>query len=181
MKSPINYTVMPWMDSVVIGYIVPIAIAIILAYSIFAFFFRRHNMTMRRGSFALITNTVWTLMINLCVFCLAFWQWAFLITTILSLLFVSVIRHELKTAYDDELGGRWGLFPAIRTIRGEAFADLSVEEQLAYKETVVPYQFHWYYFVPITVLVPFCTILCLDLLGVADYIFEVYYFPLPAI
>ena len=74
MKSPINYTVMPWMDSVVIGYIVPIAIAVILAYSIFAFFFRRHNMTMRRGSFALITNTVWTMMINLCVFCLAFWQ-----------------------------------------------------------------------------------------------------------
>ncbi len=181
MKAPINYTVMPWMDAVVIGYIVPAAIAVILLYSVFEFFFKRRNMTMRRGTLAIITNTVWVLMINLCVFTLAYWQWAFLIAAVMSLLFLSVIRHELKVAHDDELGGRWGLFPALRAIRGEEFADLTVEEQLAYKEKVKPYRFRWYCFLPVTVLVPFCMVLLIDLLGFADYLFQVYYFPLPAI
>lgn len=181
MRAPINYTVMPWMDGVIIGYIVPFALAVLVAYSIFEFFFKRRNLTMRRGTLAMITNTIWALMLNLCVFSIAYWRWALIIAAVLSLLFISIIRHELKVAYDDELGGRRGLFPAIRTIRGEEFADLSVEEQMAYKKTVKPYRFYWYFFLPITVLLPFCAVLMLDLLGVGDYLFEVYYFPVPSI
>lgn len=168
-----KYTILPWMDGVCAGYIIFGAMALLICYSIFEFFFKRHNLSMRRGTLAIIGNTVWPFCLNICIYALIYWYWAIPASLALSLIFWVIIRGELKTAHEEELEGCWGLFPAIRKIRGEAFADLSIEEQLAYKAHVKPQKFYWWIYVPALVILPFCIILLLERLGIGDYLFFV--------
>ncbi len=171
-----KYTILPWMDALSAGHIVPVVLALLAAYCIFEFFFKRHNITMRRGTLALITNTVWPLLLNLCFFTLLFWQWAFVLSIVMGGVFIAIMRNELKVAYQDELEGFRGLSPEIRHIRAEAFADLTIEEQMAYKKTVKPHKFFWWCWLPLVVVLPFLLVLLLEQLGVGDYLFQVVYF-----
>ena len=76
----------------------------------------------------------------------------------------------------DELEGRRGLNPLIRTVRAEIFNDLSIEEQMEFKKTVQPQKFYWWIFLPLVMILPFLTILLLERLGVGDYLFQVVYY-----
>lgn len=176
MDQPINYAVLPWMDPMSAGRILPAVIGLLVLYSILEYFFKKHNTTMRRGTLALIRNTVWTLLLNLCIFTVAYWQWAFLLAAGMGALFIVILRHELKTAYQEELEGYRGLNPQIRAIRAELFSDLSIQEQLDYKKTVRPQKFYWWIWLPLVVILPFLCILLLEQLGVGDYLFEVVYY-----
>ncbi len=176
VSEPLTYTILPWMDPLTVGKLLPPAIGLLVAYCIFEYFFKKWNRSVRRGTLSLITNTVWPILLNFCIFALLYWQWAFPVATVIGLIFISVLQHELKVAHEDELEGFRGLSPAIRTIRAEMFADLSIEEQMEYKKTVKPHPFHWWIFLPAVVIIPFLAILLLEQLGLGDYLFQVVYF-----
>ena len=174
--TDLKYAILPWMEQITAGHIVSVAALILAAWCIFEAIFRRHNNSMRRGTMALISNTIWPLLVNLCIFCVAYWQWAFALSAVVGLIFISVIRHELKEAHVDELEGRRGLNPLIRTVRAEIFNDLSIEEQMEFKKSVKPQKFYWWIFLPLVMILPFLTILLLERLGVGDYLFKVVYY-----
>ena len=100
----LKYAILPWMEQITAGRIISVAAILLAAWCLFEAIFRRYNKSMRRGTLALISNTVWPLLVNLCIFCVAYWQWAFVLAAVVGLIFISVLRHELKEAYIDELG-----------------------------------------------------------------------------
>ena len=172
----LKYAILPWMDQLTAGRIVPPIIGILVAYCIFERIFKKFNYSMRRGTLSLITNTVWPILINTCIFTIAYWQWAAPISAAIGLIFVSVLFHELKIAYEDELEGFRGVNKEMRKLRAENFADLPIEEQMAYKKTVKPHKFYWWIFWPAVVIIPLLIVLLLEQLGVGNYLFQVVYY-----
>lgn len=171
-----KYTMLPWMNPLSAGKIVIGAAAVLLFYNIFEYFLKKNNFSMSRGTLALISNTAWPLCLNFCAFTLFYWYWALPISMGISLLFVIIIRGELKTTREQELEGARGLNPHIRTLRSEAFADLSIEEQMEFKKNYRPHQFYWWLFLPLTIVLPFLAVLLLEQLGAGDYLFSIVYF-----
>ena len=176
VKEELKYAILPWMDQLTAGKIIPPVIFLLVAYCIFEFFLKKFNYTMRRGTLSLISNTVWPMLLNICIFAVAYWQWAFPLAVVMALIFISVLSHELKIAHEDELEGFVGINPELRKLRAENFSDLPIEEQMAYKKTVKPRKFYWWLFLPAVVILPFLLILLLELLGVGDYLFKVVYY-----
>jgi hypothetical protein len=171
-----KYTILPWLNPLSASHIVFVVLGLLILYNIAERIFKRHNITMRRGTLALISNTVWPVLLNICFFTLIFWRWAFVLSLVMGVVFICIMHNDLKVAHQDELEGYRGLSPAIRSIRAEAFADLSIEEQMAYKKTVKPHKFYWWIWLPLVVVVPFLIVLLLEQLGVGDYLFQVVYF-----
>lgn len=167
---------LPWMDPLSAGRIVVAAAVVLILYNIFEYFLKRNNISMSRGTLALISNTAWPLCLNFCVFTLFYWYWALPISMGITLLFIVIIRGELKTTKEQELEGAKGLSPEIRKIRSEAFADLSVEEQLEFKKNYRPQKFYWWLYLPLMIAVPFLMVLLLEQLGAGDYLFSIIYF-----
>lgn len=166
-----KYTILPWMNAASAGYIIAAAILCPIFYQIFEYVFRRHNLTMRRGTLAIIGNTVWPFFLNICFFALFYWSWALPLSVAFALIFFAIIRSELKSAYEDERLGGWGVSPEIRKLRADAFGSLSIEEQMAYKAEVHPQRFYWQLYFPVVILLPFLIILLLEQLGIGDYLF----------
>lgn len=173
----LTYAILPWYDQISAGYIVSVAGVALIAYCLFEAIFKRYNKSMRRGTLALIGNTVWPLLVNIGIFSVAYWQWALPLSAAVGVLFLFVIRHELKEAYTEEKEGYRGLNPLIREVRAEIFADLSIEEQMAYKEQVQPQKFYWWIWLPLVIAIPFLVMLLAEALGVGDYLFQVVYYP----
>lgn len=173
----LEYAILPWYDQVSAGYILAAAGGLLIAYCLFEAIFKRFNKSMRRGTLVLIGNTVWPLLINIGIFSVAYWQWALPLAAAVGILFLFVIRHELKEAYTEEKEGYRGLNPLIREVRAEIFADLSIEEQMAYKEQVQPHKFYWWIWLPLMIAIPFLVMLLAEALGVGDYLFQVVYYP----
>ena len=173
----LTYAILPWYDQISAGYIVSVAGVALIAYCLFEAIFKRYNKSMRRGTLALIGNTVWPLLVNIGIFSVAYWQWALPLSAAVGILFLFVIRHELKEAYTEEKEGYRGLNPLIREVRAEIFADLSIEEQMAYKEQVQPQKFYGWIWLPLVIAVPFLVMLLAEALGVGDYLFQVVYYP----
>ena len=173
----LKYAILPWYDQISAGYIVSTAGGLLIAYCIFEAIFKRYNKSMRRGTLALIGNTVWPLLINIGIFSVAYWQWALPLTAATAVLFLFVIRHELKEAYTEEKEGYRGLNPLIREVRAEIFADLSIEEQMAYKAQVKPQKVYWWIWLPLMIAIPFLVMLLAEAIGVGDYLFQVVYYP----
>lgn len=172
----LQYAILPWMEQISAGKILWVAALSLIAYCIFEAIFKRFNKSMRRGTLSLIGNTIWPLLINLGIFTVAYWQWALPLTIIVGVMFVFIMRHELKEAHTDELEGYRGLNPLIREVRAEIFNELSIEEQLEFKKTVKPHKFYWWIFLPAVVIIPFLLILLAEALGVGDYLFKVVYY-----
>ena len=169
-------TLLPWMDPLSAGHLVVTAVFILVLYNVFEYFFKRNNITMRRGTLAIISNSAWALCLNFCIFTLAFWYWAVPLSLALSAIFIVIIRGELKTAREEELDGAKGLTPEVRTARAELFSDLSIEEQLEFKKNYKPQKFYWWLYLILTVSLPFLLVLLLEQLGAGDYLFQVVYF-----
>ena len=175
-QEPLKYTFFPWMDALTVGRIIPAAIGVLVAFCIFERVFSKYNNTMRKGTMAIISATAWTVILNFCFYVIAYWKWAIGFSVAMALFFIVILRHELKVAYQDEKEGFRGLNPLIRSIRGEIFSDLSIEEQMEFKESVKPQRFYWYLWLPLVVGLPFLAVLLLEKLGVGDYLFQVVYF-----
>ncbi|MBQ8600664.1 MAG: hypothetical protein IJ407_04710 [Clostridia bacterium] len=171
-----KYTLLPWMNVLSAGRIIPAVGGLLIAWCIFAALFRKLNASVRRGHFAVIDNTLWPLLLNTVIFTVAFWNWAFPIAIGVSLLFLFVIRNELKRSLEDERIGMFGMNAEMKRLRGEAYNDLSIEEQMAYKEKVTPIRFYWWIWLPLVVLLPFLLMLLLEAFGVGDYLFRIVYF-----
>ncbi len=172
-------TYLPWMNVLSAGKIIPPVIAILIAWCIFAALMKKYNSSIRRGHFAVVDNTLWALLLNTMIFTVSFWQWSFPVAIGIGAIFIWVIKNEQKRAWEDERIGMRGMNAEMKRLRGEAFNDLSIEEQMAYKEKVKPYSFRWWIFLPAVVLLPFLLMLLLEALGVGDYLFRVVYFELP--
>ena len=173
----LTYAILPWYNQISAGYIVSAAGVALIAYCLFEAIFKRYNKSMRRGTLALIGNTIWPLLVNIGIFSVAYWQWALPLAAVVGILFLFIIRHELKEAYTEEKEGYRGLNPLIREVRAEIFADLSIEEQMAYKEQVKPQKFYWWIWLPLVVAIPFLVMLLAEACGVGDYLFQVVYYP----
>lgn len=172
----IEYTMLPWWDVLSAGKIVPILGFLLAGWALFAGLFKRYNASVRRGTFAVIDNTVWPLLLNSIIYTTLFWYWAAPISIGLSYVFEAIIRHEQKRAFEEERLGCFGLNKEIKTLRGEAFNDLSIEEQLSYREKVTPYRFCWWAHMLLCVILPFLLVLLLEALGAGNYLFKVYYY-----
>ena len=169
----IKYSVLPWRNTLSAGHILLGIAFFLLAYVIAEAVWRRHNQVMRRGTLAIISNTVWPLCLNAGIYTAAFWYWAAPLATGVAVLFFIIIRGELKTAREEELEGAVGTFAALRRLRAERFADLPIEEQMAYKAGVKPTRFLWWLWFPAVILLPFLLILLLEACGAGDYLFRV--------
>lgn len=169
-------TYLPWMDVLSAGRVVPPVIAVLIGWCIIAALMKKFNSSVRRGHFAVVDNTLWALLLNTLIFTVSFWQWAFPVAIGIGALFIWVIRNEQTRALEEERIGMRGMNAEMKRLRGEAFNDLSIEEQMAYKEKVKPYRFRWWLFWPAVVLLPFLLMLLLEALGVGDYLFRVVYF-----
>lgn len=172
-------TYLPWLEVASASRIVPTILGLLFAWCLFSFFFKKINATVRRGTFSIIDNTVWGLLLNSMIFSLMFWYWAFPIAVGIGLVFISVIRYDLKRAFEDERIGMFGLNKELRMLSGEAYNDLSIEEQMAYKEKVPPYKFYWWVYLLLVVLLPFLLMLLLEQLGLGNYLFQVVFFENP--
>lgn len=169
----IKYSVLPWRNALSAGHILLATAFVLIAYSIAEAIWKRHNLVMRRGTLAIIGNTVWALCLNTGVYTVAFWYWAAPLAIGVAAIFFAIIRGELKTALEEEREGAVGTFAALRQIRAEEFADLSPEEQMAYKARVKPTRFWWWLWFPAVVALPFLLILLLEACGTGDYLFRV--------
>ena len=172
-----NYTVLPWMNNLSAGYIASCCVAGLFIWIFAENLLRKYNQTMRRGTLAIISNTVWPLLLNTCAFTLVFWYYALPFAVGCTAVFALIIRNELKTAREEELEGGIGLSKELRELRSEAFADLSIEEQKDYKANVKRQKCIWWLWAPLMIVLPFLAVLVLEKLGVGDYLFKVYYFP----
>lgn len=173
----LKYAILPWYDQLSAGYILSTAGALLIAWCIFEAIFKRYNKSMRRGTLALISNTLWPLLINCGIFAVAYWQWAVPLSAVCGTLFLFVIRHELKEAYTEEKEGYRGLNPLIREVRAEMFSDLSIEEQMEFKAQVRPQKFYWWIWLPLMIAIPFLVMLLAEAVGIGDYLFQVVYYP----
>ena len=169
-------TYLPWLDVFSAGQILPVLGGLLIGWCILAALFKKFNSSVRRGHFAAVDNTVWPLLLNAIIFTVSFWQWAFPVALGIGGIFLWVIRNEQKRALEDERIGMFGMNEEMKRLRGEAYNDLSIEEQLAYKEKVKPYKFIWWIWLPLVVLLPFLLMLVLGACGVGDYLFRVVYF-----
>ena len=156
--------------------VIPVVGSLLIAWCIFSFFFKKFNSTVRKGTFSIIDNTVWALLLNTVLFTLLFWNVAFPFALGVGGVFIAVIRNDLKRAFEEERIGMFGMNEEMRLLGGEAYNDLSIEEQLAYKEKVKPYKFDWWAFLLLVVVLPFLIMLLLEQLGLGDYLFETLYF-----
>lgn len=176
MGNKIEYTMLPWWDVMSAGRSVPVVALLLVAWAVIAALFKRYNTTLRRGHFSMVDNTVWPMLLNTIVYLVAFWYWGLPVAVGIALIFESVIRNDLKRALEDERQGMFGMNPTVKILRGEAFNDLSVEEQMAYKERVIPVRFYpWLHFLAVVIL-PFLAVLLLEQLGLGNYLFRVYYY-----
>lgn len=172
----IEYTMLPWWDVLSAGRIVPVLGFLLVAWWLFASLFRKYNSSVRRGTFSVIDHTVWPLLLNTVVYTVLFWYWAAPIAAGLSYVFEAIIRNEQKRAFEEERLGRFGMNREIKNLRGEAFNDLPIEEQLAYRDQVQPYRFTWWKHMLLCVILPFLAVLLLERLGLGNYLFRVYYY-----
>ena len=171
-----KYTILPWMNAVSAGKILIGIAAALIGWCILEYFLKRFSLSLRRGTLAIMSNTAWALCLNTALFTVAFWKWALALTFGIALLFWFIIRGELKTAAEQELEGARGVNPEIRKVRSEQFADLSIEEQLAFKKAYRPMKFLWWIWVPLMILLPFLLVLLFEKCGAGDYLFSVVYF-----
>ena len=171
-----KYTVLPWMSNLSAGYIVIYCVAGLFLWMLLEKILVKQNTTMRRGTLTIISNTLWPLLLNTCAYALAYWYYAIPLSIGCAVVFCIIIRGELKSAREEELEGAVGLSKAIREIRSEAFADLPVEEQMAYKAQVKHQKCIWWLWAPCILILPFLAILLLEQLGIGDYLFFVHYF-----
>lgn len=171
-----KYTVLPWMNALSAGRILIGIAFLLIGWCILEYFLKNYSRTLRRGTLAIMSNTAWALCLNAAICTVAFWRWALILSLAISLLFLVIIRGELKTAREEELEGARGVNPTIRQIRSELFADLSIEEQLAFKKAYQPVRLWWWLWLPLMIAIPFLAVLLLEQLGAGDYLFNIVYF-----
>ena len=171
-----KYTVLPWMENLSAGYIVSVCIVGLFAWMLIEKMIKKYNTTMRRGTLAILSNTLWPLILNTCAFTVAYWQYAIPLSIGCAAVFCIIIRGELRTAREEELEGARGLSKELRELRSEAFSDLSIEEQMEYKANVKHQKCIWWIWAPCVIILPFLAVLLLEQLGVGDYLFAVHYF-----
>lgn len=144
-------TLLPFFNAVTAAKIFGVLIAsVILVYIVRAFVYKK-SLTFRRAPTAEVFYTIIASLMNCVVYMFFYWYIAVFVSLAVSLAFMKAIQMEVKEANEDERIGVWGLNEDIRTIRGELFNDMSIEEQLEYRNNVKEYKFRWYRFLLITV------------------------------
>lgn len=171
-----KYTVLPWMNAISAGKILVGIAFLLIAWCILEYFIKKWSMNLRRGHLAIMSNTAWALCLNGAICTVAFWRWALILSLAVGILFWIIIRGELKTAREEELEGARGVRPELKEIRSELFADLPIEEQLAFKKNYKPVKLWWWLWLPLMIAIPFLAILLLEQLGAGDYLFHIVYF-----
>ena len=171
-----KYTVLPWMNALSAGKILIGIAFLLIGWCILEHFIKKYWLDLRRGHLALMSNTAWVFCLNTAICTVAYWRWALILSLAVGLLFWFIIRGELKTAAEQEADGARGVNPQIRQIRSELFADLPIEEQLAFKKSYRPVGFWWWLWLPLMIAIPFLAVLLLEQLGAGDYLFSVVYF-----
>ncbi len=174
MKSVLDYTYLPWEDQRLAGKICWIVVVIGILFLLVTQLIRRTRLgyEIHAAPFVTMEMTVIALCTNTAAFALFFWYAAFGVSLFFSLMFFISGRGMQKNIYLDEKEGKWGLCPALRVIRGEMFSDTDIAAQIEHKKkverTFKKMAFWWYF--PLTLLLPFALILVLKLCGL-PYIF----------
>ena len=83
-----------------------------------------------------------------------YWYIALPVSVAIALAFMSAVSHEVHEGNSEERIGVWGLNKDIRSVRGDIFNDMSIEDQLAYTKNVKEYKFHPIRFVITAVAIP---------------------------
>lgn len=174
MNKVIDWTYLPWDEQGTAGTVCGICLIIGVIFILVTQIIRRTNLgyNIHQAPFVSMEMAVLSLILNTAVFALFFWYAAIGISLVFSFAFYISGRGIQKNIYFEEKEGRWGLFPPLRKVRGELFADTSLEEQLEWKRKVDASfkKIHPLWFFPLTTVLPFIIILILQALGL-PYIF----------
>lgn len=174
MNTVIDWTYLPWEEQATAGKVCWVCFLIGVLFVLITQIIRRTVLgyDIHQAPFVTLEMGTLAILINTAMFSLLFWYAAIAASLFISFLLLLAGRGIQKNAYFEEKEGRWGLHPAIRKVRGELFADTTVEEQLAYKQNIdatfrkirpLP-------FFIITVCIPFLVMLILRACGL-PYIF----------
>ncbi len=174
MQGVIDWTYLPWEQQGLAGNICWLCLLAGVLFGVITQLIRRTSLgyDLHGAPFLTMEGAGYALLLNTAIYALFFWYVAWAVSLFFSWLFYVSVRGIQGRIYYEEKDGRWGLYPPLRQIRGEMFSDLSVEEQLQYKQEV-DRRFRkvnplWYF--PLTVLLPFGIILLLRLVGL-PYLF----------
>lgn len=174
MNNAIEWTYLPWDVQGLAGKICWPCVVVGVLFVLITQIIRRTPLgyDIHHAPFLSLEVTGLTLVINTAVYSLFFWYVALPVSVFFSVLFFLAARGIQKHIYFEEKDGCWGLYPPLRQVRGEMFADLPVEEQLEQKQKVDATfrRLNPLWFFPLSVLLPFAVILLLKLCGL-PYIF----------
>ncbi len=174
MNRVIDWTYLPWDEQDLAGTVCWTCLVLGVIFVLVTQIIRRTNLgyNIHQAPFVSLEMASLAVALNTAVFALFFWYAALAVSLFFSFLFYISGRGIQKNVYFEEKEGRWGLFPPLRKVRGELFADTSVEEQLEWKQKVDATfrKINPLWFFPLTVLLPFAVMLILKLCGL-PYIF----------
>ncbi len=152
--SLLDKTILPFISALTAAKIFGvIAGCIVIIYIVRAIVYKR-AMNLRRGPTALTFNLILAILFSAAVYTFFYWQWAVVVSVVISLIFMSATSHEVKEGNSDERVGVYGLNKDIRTVRGEIFNDMTIEKQLEYTSRAKEYKFFPIVFIIIAVAVP---------------------------
>ena len=103
-----------------------------------------------------------------------YWYWALPICLGISLIFAFTTERDVKAAISEERIGKWGLNKEIRRIRGELFNEMSIEQQIEYREKIKDVRFSKLLFTTVTMAVPVIAILVFWALDIGYLFYPVF-------
>lgn len=151
-SDSLSHTLLPFYDALTATrFFFIFFILIILCSALRAVVFRR-SMTLHRAPTAVVFSYIGASLANMLLCSVFYWYWALPLCIIITAVFAYSASTDVKEANNEERMGIWGLNKDIRRIRGELFNDMTVEEQLKYRQSVKEYKFHVLPFFAVTLL-----------------------------
>ncbi len=150
----LKYTILPFFDSITATKLFFVVGVLILLYCAVYAAVTRTAKNLHRAPTVVGFAYVGASLCNILMTTMFYWYWALPLCVMFTLVFMFPTASEVKSANTDERVGVWGFNKELCRIRGEIFNDMSIEEQISYRESVKEYRFNRPLFVAVTLLVP---------------------------
>ena len=119
---------------------------LLIVYAIVRAVVYRRSLTLHKAPTAVVFSYIASSLANILVCIFFSWFLALPLCIILTLIFMFTTKSEVNDANAEERSGVWGLNSDIRRIRGELFSDMTVQEQIDYRNSVKEYNFNMWLF-----------------------------------
>lgn len=152
--NELEKTILPFMSGLTAAKVFTALVCLIVLTYIVRRYVYKHSLTFRRGPTAEIFYFIIASLMCTVLYVFFYWYIALPVSVAIALAFMSAVSHEVHEGNSEERIGVWGLNKDIRSVRGDIFNDMSIEDQLAYTKNVKEYKFHPIRFVITAVAIP---------------------------